>query len=79
MDEIIALTEALAERIERMEPVEGASQQLAASIKEGMPLNLSTAELGRCIQLLALAVQARRVQGRGPLPSGTRKLNEQDL
>ena len=61
MSEVVALTEALAERIERMEPVAGASQRLAASIKEGH-LNLSTDELGRCLQLLALAVQATRVQ-----------------
>ncbi len=78
MNEIVALTEALAERIERMEPVEGASQRLAASIKEAMPLKLSTEELGRCIQLLALAVQARRVQDQYRLPL-VREKNEQGL
>ena len=72
MDDIIAQTEALAERIERMEPVEGASHRLAASIKEGH-LNLSTDELGRCLQLLALAIQARRVQEEDRLPSGYEK------
>ena len=78
MNEIVALTEVLAERIERMEPVEGASQRLAASIREAMPLKLSTEELGRCIQLLALAVQARRVQDQYRQVSGTRK-DEQGL
>ena len=73
MSEVVALTEALAERIERLEPVEGASQRLAAVIKEGMPLNLSTAQLGRCLQLLALAVQARRVREGGPAALGYEK------
>ena len=72
MSEIVALTEALAERIERMEPVERASRRLATTIKETHE-NLNANDLGRCLQLLALAVQARRVQGGGPAAPGYEK------
>ena len=72
MSDIVALTESLAERIERMEPVERASRLLATTIKEAHE-SMSADDLGRCIQLLALAVQARRVEEEDRLPSGKRK------
>ncbi len=72
MGDVVAVTELLAARIERMEPVERASRLLATMIIETHE-NLTTEELGRCLQLLALAVQARRVQDEDRQLSGTRK------
>ena len=48
MNDIVALTEAHAERIERMEPVERASRLLGASIKEAHE-KLNADDLGRCL------------------------------